>query len=332
MNTKERNNFQNQLNQWYERAQRSLPWRDTNDPYKIWVSEVMLQQTQVQTVIPYFEKFIKQFPDLESLAKAGQHDLLKAWEGLGYYSWARNLHRAAKGMKRLPETRAELEAICGLGPYTAGAILSFAFKKRAAALDGNVQRVLSRVLNFGEDLSKLKNQRILFEWLETHLPDVQPWVAMEGLIELGATVCGKRARCGECPLRNECKGRARADRLPVKSKKVKITLLHRRVYLIEAEGCFLVQRGEVGKVMEGLYEFPYCERECEEKPLVTHHFTRFRVYLYPEVVRWDEKIDVMGYEWVKREDLAKLPFSSGHKRIYEAICHGHALRELCRQD
>jgi len=297
---------------WFSKNKRSFPWREDSSPYRVWISEVMLQQTRASVVVEYFERWMDRFPTIEALAAASEAEVIKAWEGLGYYSRARNLQKTAKLIDCLPQTRKELESLPGIGAYTAGAILSFAFGQKAVALDGNVERVLSRVLLFEKDVGRHRKELAL--WLEKHLtgPDV-----MEGLIELGATVCGKNPKCMICPLKDQCKARGSGKELslPFKAKRAKITKLHRRVYCIEAEGHFLVKKGEDGRVMAGLYEFPYCEVEPEETCMFVHHFTKYKVHLYPKHCIWAAKIPVMNYEWVKFGELEKLPFSSGHRRL-----------------
>jgi A/G-specific adenine glycosylase len=329
------------LKEWFLANRRPLPWREHPTPYRVWISEVMLQQTQVAVVIPYFEQWMQTFPTLEALAKAPLEHVLKCWEGLGYYSRARNLHKAASYIVafhggEIPASQKELAQIKGIGPYTQGAIRSFAFRQKAAAVDGNVLRVLSRFLAFEEEIDAPKGRRKLEAYAEKILPDDEPWLISEGLIELGATLCTKRAQCEICPLKKECLALRHSLQavLPKKSAPPKTVLLKRTVAVIHCEGRYLLQKGESGKVMAGLYEFPYLEgvdacqhaiREMFEralglslnylKPLALqqHTFTRFRVQLFPhrmEAARLTE-----SHLWKQQEELSGLPFSSGHRRI-----------------
>lgn len=303
----------------------------------------MLQQTRASVVIPYFERWLSLFPNVHSLASAPIEQVIKAWEGLGYYSRARNLHRAACQIVsefdgQIPSTRAELFSIHGLGPYTVGAILSFGFRQRAAAVDGNVVRVLTRYFAIEENVSKQSVKRKIQERAESLLDLKEPWVTVEALIELGATICSPKPKCSICPLQQKCLGQDRAESLPIKNQEKETTHLHRAVVLIESQGKMLVKKGEAGKVMADLYEFPYFEMGKEpitqkkviekgaqnlnlvisiqgRRGRVSHTFTRYKAHLYPFECRTVEPIAVDGYEWAAKETLATLPFSSGHRRL-----------------
>lgn len=327
------------LHDWFLENRRSFPWRQDGTPYRVWVSEVMLQQTRASAVIPYFLRWMEKFPDIATLAAMPIETVIKAWEGLGYYSRARNLHRGAKQVVErfggvLPDRKEDLETIAGLGPYTVGAILSFGFKKRAAAVDGNVARVMSRYCHITDNLSKREGQKKIWEATEGMLDEREPWVTMEALIELGATLCTLKARCGICPLQLSCKGQHQAEYLPIKNEKKPITELKRVVTVIEAEGAILVRKQPKGQVMADLYEFPYFASEeealCFLKPLgvrekralskTVHTFTRYKAHLYPLYVRVGVRQEIAGYEWILRDILASYPFSSGHRRILCAFC------------
>ena len=237
---------------WFRKTSRDLPWRRTKDPYAIWVSEIMLQQTQIATVIPYYERWMKRFPTVRALARASQDEVLKLWEGLGYYARARNLHKAAQAAKKLPRTSEEWRAIPGVGAYTAAAISSIAFGERAAVFDGNVRRVLSRLA--AADVSE-----------PLPVPRVSPGDYNQALMELGQRVCTPRApRCGECPLADQCRGKADPDRWP--SKKPKKEVPHKEVAIgvIWKGGQVYVQRREEDGLLGGLWEFPGGKREKGE--------------------------------------------------------------------
>jgi A/G-specific adenine glycosylase len=326
------------VKKWFLDQQRNLPWREDRIPYRVWISEVMLQQTQVSVVIPYFHRWMQKFPTVATLAAAPLEDVMKAWEGLGYYSRARNLYLAAQKVMaehggELPQTAEALAALPGFGPYTVGAVLSFAFQKKAAAADGNVIRVLSRF--FGSE--KEASDRKYYEQLTLAvLPEEEAWVVMEGLIELGAQVCQKKARCKECPLMEGC--RAYRDGttavLPIKKKRAETIFLKRQVAVIRWKDEVLVRQEKGSKVMAGLYEFPYCLVDEELNlgleliksrtfPLVKHGFTKYNVTLYPSLYRVDEKREIVGLEWQKWADLSRLPFSAGHRRILEMVKDEH---------
>lgn len=331
------------LKEWFVEERRDLPWRGNPSPYEVWVSEVMLQQTQVSVVIGYFERWMQKFPSISLLAEAPLTEVLKVWEGLGYYSRARHMHEAAQLLVReyggeLPASAQELAKVKGLGPYTRGAILSFAFHQRAAAVDGNVARVLARYFLLEEEIDRGPVQKKLRSLAEEILPDEEPWVAMEALIELGARVCTKQPRCSLCPLRSGCQGfrQGVAAQLPRKGQKIRYEALFRSVAVVLCEDALLLRKGKSGQVMADLYEFPYFEREApldaslqellgrkpsflRELAQVQHQFTRFRVTLYPTVWEVHEKIPIEGHEWLSWKEIEKLPFSSGHRRILTGI-------------
>lgn len=329
------------LRLWFEEEKREFPWRKDPSPYRVWVSEVMLQQTRASVVIPYFVRWMEQFPTIEALANASIEEVVKAWEGLGYYSRARALHTGAKYLMEtskgeLPTTRERLLKVKGIGPYTAGAILSFAFHKKAAAVDGNVLRVITRLFEIEEEIDLPKVQEKIRALVEELLPDRDPWVIMEALIELGAKVCTPRPDCLLCPLREECKAASsgRTLELPKKKKRASVTELFREVYVIEYGDAVLVQQHKGRRVMADLFEFPYAEGDVEFAPFplekvkdlkpVTHTFTRYRARLNPTLWRAKHKGEASGYQWVAKEQLQDLPFSSGHRRILGQLLEEYA--------
>lgn len=340
------------LKRWFLAEKRDLPWRVNRSPYAVWVSEMMLQQTQVSVVIPYFERWMKRFPTLKDLAAAELDEVIKLWEGLGYYSRARFLHQGARQIVEkydgvFPDSEDALKQIKGLGPYTAGAVLSFAFHKRVAAVDGNVMRVLARYFCIQEDISKPKIIQNIRKIALDLLPEHESWIVNEALIELGATVCTRTPNCGQCPLRKSCQGYAhgKATELPIKSAKTQIVPLYRAVAVIRWNDYLLVQRGQQGAIMSDLHEFPYFETSeegfdeqylhqkvldtfgCKVKmigmlPEVRHSFTRYRVRLHSThflCVNRSLPIVKAPFKWVAKSDLAGLAFSSGHKRVLQSL-------------
>ena len=251
----------------YGRVKRDLPWRRTRDPYAIWVSEIMLQQTRVATVIPYWEKWMAAFPTVRALATAPLDDVLAAWAGLGYYSRARNLHRGAQTIgDALPRTAAELRAVPGIGPYTAGAIASIAYGERAPLVDGNVARVLGRVFAIEDDIKSTSGQKALWakagELMTALAKTAAPGDLNQGLMELGATVCSPtQPRCLACPLAKLCTANAtgRQDELPVmpvRKKAADLPVLARMlVWLQHGDEIVLVRRAPQG-LFGGLWELP----------------------------------------------------------------------------
>jgi A/G-specific adenine glycosylase len=322
------------LKDWFLSMQRDLPWRKISNPYAVWVSEIMLQQTQVSVVKEYYSRWMARFPTVGALAAAPMEEAIKMWEGLGYYSRVRNLHEAARFLMKnhggkLPDSKEKLAEVKGLGPYTIGAILSFAFHQKAAAVDGNTVRVLARYYGIDEDVSKSSTLKKIWEIAEEILPESEPWIVVEGLIELGAMICKRDPLCQLCPLREKCLAYRHGLQgiVPKNGKKVKITSLLRQVFVIAYGEELLVKKGETGKVMADLYEFPYFEEVKEDFPFpfaaeklknlpeVEHAFTRFKVKLYPTLWKAFEKVEVAGCDWISWQEIKRYPFSSGHKRI-----------------
>jgi A/G-specific adenine glycosylase len=255
----------------YAGAKRDLPWRRTRDPYAIWVSEIMLQQTRVATVIPYWERWMARFPTLAALAGAPLDDVLAAWAGLGYYSRARNLHAGARAAVErwggaLPRRAAELREVPGIGPYTAGAIASIAFGERAPLVDGNVARVLARVFAVEHDIKSTAGRQALWqragELMQALPDDAAPGDLNQGLMELGASLCAPAApRCPPCPLAARCDARraGRQDALPIvapRKPERELPILARTVVWIERGGEIFLARRRAGGLFGGLWELP----------------------------------------------------------------------------
>lgn len=256
---------------WYATNQRDLPWRRSRDPYRIWVSEVMLQQTRVDTVIPYYERWFAQFPTLTALAEAEEEQVLKAWEGLGYYSRARNLHQAVQEVVSRyggevpddPEAVAELK---GVGPYTVGAILSIAYNRSVPAVDGNVMRVFSRLFHIEDDIAQPATRQGMEELARTLIPAGQASSFNQALMELGALICSPQSpKCLLCPLRAHCQAFAEGavERLPVKAKAKAPRPVDMAAAVIWHEGRVMIARRPTEGLLGGLWEFPGGERPAE---------------------------------------------------------------------
>ncbi len=261
---------------WYRAHRRPLPWRDNPDPWWIWVSEVMAQQTRMETVVPYFHRFIERFPTLSSLADADTQDVLTLWQGLGYYSRARNLHAGARYVKErfggtLPPTADELVTIPGIGPYTAGAIASTAFGQRAPLVDGNVMRVLARLFHITDDIRSTRTQKHFWGIARMLVQTEHPGDLNQGLMELGATVCTPaNPTCLLCPLADICQARQRGTTatVPFKSKAKKQreeTWLALRIERPDGS-LLLCQRPETG-LWSGLWEWPMIALPEESSPV-----------------------------------------------------------------
>ena len=322
------------LRQWFYKNRRFFPWREDPSPYGVWISEVMLQQTQATVVVSYFTRWMTLFPTIEVLAQAPLEKVLKAWEGLGYYARARFLHAGARYLTehhsgKLPSNYEELKKIKGLGPYTIGAILSFAYKQRVAAVDGNVLRVLARYYGIEETIDCGAVQSKIRMKCQSLLPEDKPWMIMEGLIELGALICKKKAHCIKCPLMGSCIAykKCKTTILPRKNKRTPIRPIYRTVAVIQGNCSLLIRRGEQGKVMHGLAEFPYFDEGekiakvfdlpltfVSSLPKVSHRFTKYQAFLTPYLYQ-AVKQQIEGYEWIPFDKISSLPFSSGHRRI-----------------
>lgn len=257
------------LLEWYHHIQRDLPWRKNHDPYRIWVSEIMLQQTRVDTVIPYFNAFISKFPTVKALAEAPEEEVLKCWEGLGYYSRARNLQAGAKMVMELhhgqmPTTKEEVAALKGVGPYTCGAIMSIAYNEPIPAVDGNVMRVISRFFALDDDIAKPSTRIKLEKLVETMIPQGQARYFNQALMELGALICTpKSPNCLLCPVMEHCEARlqGREHELPIKSKAKKARVEYRVAAIVEGQGehagKVLVRQRPAEGLLAGMWELPH---------------------------------------------------------------------------
>ena len=269
--------FQQDLLHWYETEKRDLPWRKDQDPYKIWVSEIMLQQTRVDTVIPYFERFINQFPTIEALAEAEEDKVLKAWEGLGYYSRARNLQAAVREVHerydgKVPDTKEEISSLKGVGPYTSGAILSIAYDVPEPAVDGNVMRVLSRILSIWEDIAKPSSRKVFEEAVRQLISTEDPSSFNQALMELGALICTPSSpSCLLCPVRDHCHAfhEGTINELPVKTKKKTMRHVHLAAAVVRTEKDeVIIKKRPPEGLLANLWEFPNTELSGMGSPRV----------------------------------------------------------------
>jgi A/G-specific adenine glycosylase len=306
---------------WFRAERRILPWRETRTPYRVWVSETMLQQTQVATVVPYFERWMNNFPNLEALASAPQETVLKAWEGLGYYRRARLLHQGARVVVAehdgvIPDTYTELLELPGIGPYTAAAIASLAFGERVLAVDGNVKRVASRLFC----LPGVVQPRAVHAVLEPHLPEKEAGDFNEALMELGATVCTPRVpRCEACPIRDYCQAfqRNQVARFPEPVPRKKVPHHFRYALVAEKNGALWLRRRGESEMLGGLWGFVLSEAEPEGVKLepVQHAYTHFKITATPVLV---ETPPLEG-QWIARSDLGTLPLSRLDHKILTRI-------------
>ncbi len=320
---------------WYQHNARSLPWRETADAYRIWISEIMLQQTRVEAVKPYYERFLVALPDVAALSQVEDDALYKLWEGLGYYSRARNLKRAAirivneQGGK-LPKNYETLLSLPGIGPYTAGAIASIAYGVAVPAVDGNVLRVLSRLSDSALDIAQLKTRRLAEETVKKMLPRDDPGTFNQALMELGACVClpNGEPKCGVCPLNGMCSGCAsgRAASLPVKEKKAPRRKEQYTVFVLRQDGRFAVRRRAGEGLLSGLWELPNSPGNMEDDDLgeqlalwgaiPTGEIKRYRKRHIFTHVEWELRVYALsvdmpvlpeGWEWAQEESAHALP-------------------------
>jgi A/G-specific adenine glycosylase len=339
---------QKRLLRWFGQKGRDLPWRKTRDPYAIWISEVMLQQTQVATVIPYYQRFLKSFPTVHHLAKSDLSRVLKIWEGLGYYSRARNLHRASKIILnhfkgKIPDHQTDLLNLPGIGKYTAGAILSIAYNKEAPILDGNVKRVLSRLFAVSGDPKK--TEELLWKISESLIPKGQPNAFNQALMDLGSMICNpKNPLCHHCPLHRYCKAKASGNpaRYPFREVKKRIPHIEAISGLILRNGKVLLNQRPPKGLLGGLWEFPNWKIEEKgrsrlrlrlrnhmrkeigidvgvKEPLGTFKqtFTHFKLTLH--VFKCEPIAGRAKGKWVAIEDLDQLAMPRIDRRIAEVI-------------
>lgn len=342
---------------WFARNARPLPWRGAHrSPYAVWISEIMLQQTRVDTVIPYFERFLARFPDPAALAAAPLQDVLKQWEGLGYYSRARQIHRTAHILVRdhggrIPENPARLASLPGLGPYTTAAIASFAFGHPLAVLDGNVIRVLARLTALPDDVGRSAAKTKLQRLADGLLIRDQSAAVNEAWMELGALICTPRSpRCAECPMRGVCLAARQStpEAYPVKSKKPKVPhkIVGAAVILDARNRILIAQRNPERGMLAGLWEFPGGKQadgetmpECIARELkeemglnidvgahlvtVHHAYSHFTIDLHAHFARIrtgrPRHMECADHAWVRRDEFDAYPFSKADHGIIRAI-------------
>jgi A/G-specific adenine glycosylase len=348
--------FQDQLLYWFERNMRDLPWRKDRNPYKIWVSEIMLQQTRVDTVIPYFERFINKYPTIDDLAEAPEEEVLKQWEGLGYYSRVRNLQSAVKEVKAnyggvVPDDPEQIATLKGVGPYTAGAILSIAYGKKEPAVDGNVMRVFSRIFAIEEDIQKVKTRHLFERLVRGLIPEGSASYFNQGIMELGALICVPQSpKCDRCPVEEFCEGRKLGiqESLPVKKKKKKPRALTMVVGILVENDHVLIHRRDSEGLLATLFEFPNLEWSDSppEETISKHLYEKYSLetetnerlegvqHTFSHLI-WDitvfqmkrvdqsEEIDVEKMPansfWIPLEELDRFAFPVSHQKIKKQL-------------
>ena len=351
----ENSDLQSKLLSWYDQNKRDLPWRDCGDPYKIWLSEIMLQQTRVDQATPYFHRFVERFPTVHDLAEAEQQDVLKVWEGLGYYSRARHLHDAAQLVVdefdgNVPDNWDDITELKGVGPYTASAILSIAYQKPHAVVDGNVIRVLSRYYGIDDDVRSTKTKNTIQDYADELIPDDRPGDFNQALMELGATVCTPSSPdCPNCPLQDSCVAfkTARTEEIPYKSpaKKRPHHQIGVGIIVDEKEQVLIALRPE-DAMLGGMWEFPGGKQEDGEemeetvirelkeelgveveitKPFMKldHAYSHFKITMHAYLCEikhgTPEPDSSQEIRWISIEELEDYPFPKANRKLTDKL-------------
>lgn len=340
---------------WYAEHQRDLPWRRTRDPFHIWVAEIMLQQTQVNTVIPYYEQFLARYPTVKALADSSLDELLKLWEGLGYYARARHLHAAARRVVtdfsgQVPDTMDALRTLPGIGPYTAGAILSIAFDQDVLAPDGNARRVFARLFAIDDEVTRGPGRRRMLALATAMLPPGRAGDFNQALMDLGATVCRPHApSCDLCPLAQHCQAHRMGQEERFPRRQPRRAVPHYQVsagIVWNGDGRFLIAQRPPEGLLGGLWEFPGGKQEpgeslraCLQRELdeelgiqvhvgerlttVQHAYTHFRITLHAFhcriVTGHPRALGCTDWRWVRLDDVDRFAFSAADRQIIAAL-------------
>jgi A/G-specific adenine glycosylase len=316
--------FRGSLLRWYRRHGRDLPWRRTRDPYAILVSEFMLQQTQVATVIPYYDEWLRRFPDFASLARASENDVLHAWQGLGYYARARNLHATAKAVVdrycgRFPRPVEQMRQLPGIGKYTAHAVASFAFNQSVPIVEANTARVLARLFDFRRSIESPAGQETLWECATSLVPKSNARTYNSALVDLGALVClPRKPKCTVCPVKKFCRAENPAA-LPIKKPRP-------RTKRITEEHAFVLQRGRIlleqsRRRWRGMWILPRLQtRPVNRRPIYESifPFTNHRITLKVYAER-SRKIDKHAQRWIRINSLESIPIPLPHRRALQHL-------------
>lgn len=331
------------LLRWFDANRRDLPWREASprNPYHVWISEIMLQQTRTETVKEYFRRWMEQFPTLEALARAPEEQVLRAWQGLGYYSRARNLHKAARQVMAeyagtMPRDAKTLQSLPGIGAYTAGAIASMAFGQKVPAVDGNLLRVLARLYGVEQDIASTAGKKTLTGLAEASIPENRPGDFNEAMMDLGANVCiPKYPRCDQCPLQEQCVAfrENRTDRLPVKRPKAPQKEFCAACGLVVRDGKFLLHKRPAKGMLASMWEFPMVLEKTEEearqglvkllggepgellwehKHVFTHQIWHMKAYILPGGTG---TVPEGAYAFFTPEEWEQVPLAGPHAKL-----------------
>lgn len=355
--------FRSRILAWYDQHKRDMPWRDCEDPYKTWISEIMLQQTRVDQAMPYFHRFMERFPTVYDLAEADQQEVLKVWEGLGYYSRARNLHHASKTVVnsfdgKIPDNREDIKKLKGVGPYTASAVLSIAYSKPHAVVDGNVIRVLTRYLGIEDDVRSTKTKNTIQEAADELIDKDRPGDFNQAMMELGATVCTPaNPECEQCPIRVDCVAWStlKTDAIPYKSPAKKRPHHQIGVGIIKKKDEVLIALRPEDAMLGGLWEFPGGKQKEDEdikrtvvrelkeelgvdvvvsKPFMKldHAYSHFKITLHAYICELKkgepEPKTSQQIQWVSVKELDRYPFPKANRKLTEKLMNVNRQKEL----
>ncbi|MDR2976493.1 MAG: A/G-specific adenine glycosylase [Streptococcaceae bacterium] len=349
--------FQNSLLDWYQANRKALPWRETKEAYKIWLSEIMSQQTQVETVIPYYKSFLEKYPDISALADADDAELLKLWEGLGYYSRARNLKSGAQQIMaefngQFPRELDKIRSIKGIGPYSAASIGSICFKLPEPAIDGNLFRVSSRIFEISDDISKTSSRKIFDEKLRQVISIKEPGDFNQALMDLGATICLPKApKCAECPVILYCSANANGTQeyYPIKTKKIKQKNQYYQAFAVKSADKYLMSQRRKNGLLADMWTFPMLETEekaevelpsnLKDKVIkyteigeITHIFSHLKWHVRLFVCQLEEDDQVQAntamdnQKWLSKKDLMKHALAGPQIKLFKLLqdaFHGH---------
>lgn len=341
---------------WFDENRRPLPWREKYRPYEVWISEIMLQQTQVKTMLPYFRRWMERFPDVQSIADAREDEVLKHWEGLGYYSRAVNIHRTAEIIAKhhggtFPKAHSTILGMPGIGPYTAGAISSIAFNEDRPLVDGNVERILARLFNIDTPVKEKNTRKFIWNTAEVLIPAGRARQFNQALMDLGATVClPRRPGCEKCPLNGLCESRrmGTADRRPVSNRRKDIASIEVAVGILQHRGRVLIQKRPASGLMPNLWEFPggkiqpgespeqalirefreelELEVRCRERlASIRHNYTSFRVLLHAFLCRPADSRpkpvlrSAVDARWVAVEEFDQYAFPAANRKLIDLV-------------
>ena len=313
------------LQDWFIDHQRNLPFRQNKDPYRIWISEIMAQQTQIETMIPYYQRWMTKWPDLEALSSADETDLLKMWEGLGYYTRVRNIHKAALLLKErafiFPKELSEIKALPGIGAYTAAAIASICFETKAVAIDGNVYRVVSRLFEFEDEQGSKALQEKVTEKMESWMESATPSVFTQAMMELGALICTpKNPDCDQCPLKEHClayRSKSMTD-YPIKKASKAKPEIHKSILIkLSPDHKIALTKDHNDGLMKGYWRFPETQHIPSDAVLLGQHHHVFTHLIWDLDFYLVNMTETDEQAWFSVQEIESLPLITAHRVFFD---------------